>query len=149
MKKKKKKHGEVKSHTSQEHEPQTKEEWFQRRSPTGVKVQSPTSCFPVWESGTGTGIPRESAIDHQRDLITCLPEHWGKQRCHSWRAQTKPCMPQDLWERSSDSTRDWSRQTYLLVLQMWLGGGSLQGQRHWQQQSWKLPFGISSLGSCH
>ena len=31
----------------------------------------------------------------------------------------------------------------------WVGSGSLQGQGHWQQRSWKLPLGLSPLGGCH
>ena len=35
----------------------------------------------------GLGIPRESDLEGQRDLITKLPQDWGKQRLQSWRAQ--------------------------------------------------------------
>ena len=59
----------------------------------------------------GLGIPRESDFEAQWDLITGLPQAWGKQRLHSWRAQTKPCAHQDLEERKSDPTRDWARPT--------------------------------------
>jgi len=52
------------------------------------------------------GIPRESDLEGQQDLITRLPQDWGKQRLQSWRAQTKPCMHQDSEERSSDPTGD-------------------------------------------
>ena len=31
----------------------------------------------------GLGIPSESDFEGQKDLITGLPQHWGKQRLHS------------------------------------------------------------------
>jgi len=52
----------------------------------------------------GLGIPRESDLEGQQDLITGLPEDWGKQRLQSWRAQMRFCMHQDPEDRSSDPT---------------------------------------------
>ena len=40
------------------------------------------------EMAGGVGIPRECDFEGQWDLITRLPQDWGKQRLHSWRAQT-------------------------------------------------------------
>ena len=50
----------------------------------------------------GLGIPRESDLEDQWDLIVGLPEDWGKQRLQSWGAQIKFCMHQDPQKRSSD-----------------------------------------------
>ena len=54
----------------------------------------------------GVGIPRECDFEGQWDLITRLPQDWGKQRLHSWRAHTNSCAHQDPGERSSDPTGD-------------------------------------------
>ena len=48
----------------------------------------------------GLGSPREADLEGQKELITALPQDWGKQRPHSWRAQTKYCVYQDPGERS-------------------------------------------------
>ena len=37
------------------------------------------SGFPAWDLAKGLGILRESHIEGQRDLITGLPQDWGKQ----------------------------------------------------------------------
>ena len=34
-------------------------------------------------------------------------------------------------------------------VEAWVGSGSLWGQGHWQQQSWKMPLGVSPLGVHH
>lgn len=39
--------------------------------------------LPTWGSNRGTGIPRESDLEGQRDLITRLPQDWGKRRLQS------------------------------------------------------------------
>jgi len=54
----------------------------------------------------GLGIPREYGFEGQQDLITGLPQDWGRQRLHFWSAQTKSCTNQDPGEKSSDATRD-------------------------------------------
>ena len=59
----------------------------------------------------GLGIPRESDLEGQRDLIVRLLQGWGKQRLQSWRAQTKPGVHQDSEERSSDSVGNWTKTT--------------------------------------
>jgi len=34
-------------------------------------------------------------------------------------------------------------------VEVWIGRGSPEGWRHWQQQSQKVPLDISTLGVCH
>ena len=34
-------------------------------------------------------------------------------------------------------------------MEVWVSGGSLWGQGHWQQQSWKVPFDINPLRVYH
>ena len=51
----------------------------------------------------GLGIPRESSPEGHQDLITGLPQDWGKQGLQPWRAQSKSCTHQEPEERSSDS----------------------------------------------
>ena len=58
------------------------------------------------------GISRESDLEGQHDLITRLPQDWGKQRFHYWRAQTKPCAYQNPGERNSDPTGEQARPTH-------------------------------------
>jgi len=64
------------------------------------------SGFQAWGPGMGLGIPRESDLEGQRDLIIGLLKDCGKQRLLSWKAQTKSCMHKDPKERSSDPTGD-------------------------------------------
>ena len=59
----------------------------------------------------GLGIPMQSDLAGQRDLITGLSGAWGRGRLQSWRAQTKFCTYQDRGERSSDSTGHWTKIT--------------------------------------
>jgi len=68
----------IKSYTHQVSNSKTGEQ-YQRSSPTVVKVLSPMSGFLAWGSGKGLGIPRESHIEGQWDLITGFPQDWGKQ----------------------------------------------------------------------
>ena len=118
-----------------------------------MKVLKTTSGFPAWDLTKGLGIPRES--EGQRGLIIGLPQDWGKQRLQSWRAQIKSCMHQDPEERSSDPTAEPVQETKPKLcasvegfpVEAWVGRGLPQGQGHWQQQSWKFPFGVSPLRS--
>ena len=67
----------------------------------------------------GLGIPRESDLEAQWDLITKLPQDWGKQRLQSWRAQrslfidhhNKSLMMKKceiFWELTKCDTETWS-----------------------------------------
>ena len=51
-------------------------------------------------------IPRECDFAGQQDLITRLPQDWGKQ---SWRAQINYCVHQDPRERGRDPAGGWFR----------------------------------------
>ena len=82
-------HDKIKFHTHWVGDSQTGEQWYQRSSPTAVKILSPTSGFPAWGSRKGTGNPQETWPWGQQDLMTGLPQDWGNQRLHSSRAQTK------------------------------------------------------------
>ena len=73
-----------------------------------MKVLNPMSGFSAWNPTKGLGIPGESGLKGQQDLIMGLPEDWGKQRLQSQRAQTKFCMHQDP-ERSSVPIGDWTK----------------------------------------
>ena len=65
-----------------------------------MKVLDPMSDFPAWGPDKGMGILRESDVEGQRDLITGLPQDWGKPRLQCWRAHTQFCMHRDSEERS-------------------------------------------------
>ena len=64
------------------------------------------SVFPAWESDKETVNPQGPDLEGHWDLIIGLPQYWGRQRVHSWRAQTKSYMHQDPGEISSDPTGD-------------------------------------------
>ena len=94
----------------------------------------------------GLGIPRESGLEGQQDLITGLPEDWGKQILQSWRAQTKSYAHQDPEERSSDPTETEPKPPAGVggpPLEARAGRGS-QGRGHW-----KVPLGVNPLGVCN
>ena len=115
-----------------------------------MKVLKTTSGFPAWDLTKGLGIPRES--EGQRGLIIGLPQDWGKQRLQSWRAQTKSCThqtqkkgavtPQEIESKLPASVRS-------SPMEAWVCRGSPQAQRHWQQESRKIPLHVSHLvGHC-
>ena len=72
----------------------------------------------------GLGIPRESDSEGQWDLITGLPQAWGKQRLHSWRTQTKSCVYKGPGERSNGITGYWTRPPCWCWRVSWGGVGS-------------------------
>ena len=78
----------------------------------------------------GLGIPWESDLEDQWDLIIGLPEDWEKQRLQSWRVRTKFCTHQDPEERSSDPIGYWTKTT----CSCWRASssGSPQGQGRWK-----------------
>ena len=102
----------------------------------------------------GLGIPRESDLKGQWDLIIGLPWDLGKQGLQSWRAQTKVCTHQAPEERSSDPTGD--NPNYLLMLEglLWeVGGGGSTGAHHRDRgtgsSSGKVPLGGNPFGGLH
>ena len=62
----------------------------------------------------------------------------------------KPCAHKDPEERSSDpkeTKQDLLVSVWKSRVEMWVNSGLLWGQRHWQQQSWKVQHaGIGPLG---
>ena len=90
----------------------------------------------------GLGIPRESDLEGQQDLIIRLPQDWGKQRFQSWRAQIKPCMHPRLRGKKQWLHRS---QNYLLVLDslLWrsgLAGLTTGGMGGLTAAVWKVPL---------
>ena len=95
------------------------------------------------------GIPRESDLEGQQDLITRLPQHWGnrdsslgghKQNLACAKTQRKGAVtPQETEPDSVGGS----------PVEVWVSRGSPQGWGHWQQQSRKFPLGINPLGGHH
>ena len=56
-------------------DPQTEEEKYQRRSHTIVKILNPCQVSQPEDPTKGLGIPRESGLEGQWDLIRALPEY--------------------------------------------------------------------------
>ena len=115
------------------------------------KFWIPSQASQPGDNTKGLGIPRESGLEGQWDLIIGLPEDWGKQKFQSWKAQPKFCMHQDPEERSSDPTGDWAKATcwcwrascrdvswYGLTTGMGALGGPL-----WHKPSWNSPLILS------
>ena len=48
---------------------------------------TPRQAFQLDDLTKGLGIPKESDLEAQWDLIIKLPQDWGKQKLQSWRAQ--------------------------------------------------------------
>ena len=90
------------------------------------KFSTPCQASQPGDPTKGLGIPKESDFEGQQDLITRLPQDWGKQRLQSWRAQTKLCLHQDS-EKKKKKEQWLNRrlnQKYLLVLEglLWRSG---------------------------
>ena len=73
-------HDKIKSHTHHVGDPQTGEQKDQSSSRTAAKVLAPHETFQPGDPAKGLGISRESDFEGQWDLITELPQDWGKQR---------------------------------------------------------------------
>ena len=85
-------------------------QWYQRSSCTVVKVQNPKSGYPAWGPDKGTGSPRESDLEGQRDLTTRLPQDWGKQGLQSWRGHKTLHAPR---LRGKDQRDPWETEVKL------------------------------------
>ena len=75
---------------------------------------TPLPAFQPRDLTKGWGIPRESDLEGQQDLITRLQgtgEKRDSKQKQSRRTQTKPCTLQDSEERSSDLTGNWTKTT--------------------------------------
>ena len=100
------------------------------------RFSTPHQASQPGDPTKGLGIPRESGLEVQQDLVIELPQDWGMQRLHSWRAQTKSCAHQDSEEKSNDPRGHWTKTTW----QCWkasCGGVSQQG----------LTTGVAALAS--
>ena len=144
-------HNKIKSHNYWVGNSQTGEQLYHRSPPTGVKVLSPTSVFPTWGSGNGRRNSQRIDFEVQRDLIPGLQKNWGKQRLHSWRAQS------NVRTRTQGEGAVTPQETES-DLPASVGGspaeagdscGSPWGQGHWQQKFWKVLLGMSPPGVCH
>ena len=80
------------------------------------------------------GIPRKSDFEGYQDLITALPQDWGKQTSllesinkilHKPRSRKKGAMTP--WETETDL----SASVRESLMEAWISSGLLQGQRHW------------------
>ena len=71
-----------------------------------MKALNPRQASQPGDLTNGLGIPKESDLEGQWDLMTRRPEDWEKQSLQSWRAQTEPWVHQDTEESSSDPTGD-------------------------------------------
>ena len=81
-------------------------EKYQRSSHTVAKVLGPTTDFLTWESSKRLRIPRKSDVKFSR---IWLQNFHRTEETDYWRVQTKPCVHQDLREKSNEPTRDWAR----------------------------------------
>ena len=109
-------------------------QWYHRSSCTVVKAQNPKSGYAAWGPDKGTGSPRESDLEGQRDLTTRLPQDWGKQGLQCWRGHTKPCTHQDSEERTRETPRETEAKLPARVggspVEAWVSRGSPQGWGH-------------------
>ena len=124
-------------------------------SPLLWRFWTPLQASQTGNPSKGLGIPRESDLEGQWDLIIRLPQDWRYQRLQSWRAQTKYCTHQDPEKRSSDSTGDWTQS--LLVRRVACGGVGRQAVTTgmgplaaavwegptWHKHSWSLPLTLA------
>ena len=97
------------------------------------------------------GIPRESDLEGQQDLLIGFPWDCGKQRLQSWSAQSLACtktqregavIPREIKPKLPASVGG-------SPVEVSVGRGSSQNQEHWQPRSCKVPHGISPLRGCH
>ena len=100
----------------------------------------------------GLGIPRESDLEGQQDLIIGLPQGWEKQRFYCWRAQTKFACTKTQGKGSvilQETEPDLTASVTGFPVEVRVGRGSPQVWGHRQQQSWKVPLGVSPFGGRH
>ena len=116
-----------------------------------MKVWNPTSGSPPGDSTKGLGIPRESDLEGQRDLITRLPQHWGNR--DSSLGGHKPNHVHTKTQRKRAATpRETEPKPPAGVWFSW-GGVGRQGPRtgagHWKQQAGKVPLGVNPPEGSH
>ena len=72
---------------------------------TPKKKNTPHQASQPGDPAKRPGIPKGSDFEDLWDLITGLPQDWGKPRLYSWRG-TKSCANQDPGEKSSGPIGD-------------------------------------------
>ena len=99
----------------------------------------------------GLGIPGESDLEGQWDLITRLPQAWGKQTpdlegtnktLHTQDSEVSRPVGKTLQETEPNPPASVGRSP----VEVCVGKGSPQGQRHWLQQPGKIPLAVNPLG---
>ena len=121
------------------------------------RFRTPRQASQSTDPRKGLGIPRDTDLETQQDLITRLPQVCRKQRFQAWRActQTKPCVHQDSEERSKAAVTPWETEPKPppsvggSTVEAWVSRGSPQQRGYWQQLPGRVPCGINILGSHH
>ena len=107
-------------------------------------IRHPSLGAPQW-----LGLPRETDLESQRDMITRLSQDWRKQRLQSWRTQTKPC---DTKTQKKGAVTPQKTEPKLPAgvgqspVEVWFSRSSPQEQGH---QSGKVSHGVNPLGGLH
>ena len=134
-------------------DPQTGEQWYQRSSPTVVKVLNHTSGLwslgtqqRVWESpenmtSKASGIWLQDFHRTGGNRDSSLGGH--KQNAARTETQRKGAATAQETEPKLPASVGW------FPMGAWVGRGSPQGWGRWQQLSAKVPLGINPLGVCH
>ena len=119
---------------------------------TEAKFLSPTSGFTAWGGlEMGGKVPRQYGFEGQWGLIPGLPQDWGKQTPLLEGAHKVSFAPGPRG-KCSDPIKHWARPSCWYWRVSCRGGGScgsLQGQRHWQQQFGKESIAVSPPRGCH
>ena len=108
-------------------------------------VRLPSLGIQKW-----TGNPRESGLEGQWGLITGLPQDLTKQSLRGYKGNFVLINTQ-----RQGAVTPWKTEPELPAsaggspTEACVGRGSSQGQRHWQQHSWKIPLGVKPLGGPH
>ena len=89
---------------------QTGEQWYQRSSPTAVKILSPTSGFPAWGSRKSTGNPQETWPWRPAGFDDRTSTRLRETETPLYKGTNKTCVHQDSAEGSSAPTADWTSQ---------------------------------------
>ena len=144
------KHNKIKSHTRWVGDPQTRKHNTKEALPLLWRL---SQASQPGEATKGLGIPRQSDSEGQWDLITGLPQDWGEKRDSSLGGYTQNLALTKTQRKGAVTARETEPKLPASVggspAEAGLSGSSPQRQEHWQQQSWKVPLGISPLGGCH
>ena len=98
--------------------------WVTHKLETNYTTEVPPQDWRSWAPcqasqlgclAMGRGAPRESGFEGQWGLIAGIPQDWGKQKLHSWRAHSWSSAHKDPGKKQWLHKR--LGQTYLLVLE--------------------------------